>query len=55
MFWNDTLDCELRTLHYVERNDFFLRPRITYDWTDSWKASVGGEIFHARTAAPSSR
>jgi hypothetical protein len=45
-FWNDTLDCELLSLHYFERNDFFLRPRITYDWTDSWKTIVGGEIFH---------
>jgi hypothetical protein len=45
-FWNDTLDCELLTLHYFERNDFYLRPRVTYDWTDSWKASVGGEVFH---------
>ncbi len=44
-FWNDTLDCELLGLHYFERNDFFLRPRITYDWTDSVKTAVGGEIF----------
>jgi hypothetical protein len=34
-FWNDTLDCELLGVHYFERNDFFLRPRIAYDWTDS--------------------
>lgn len=45
-FWNDTLDCELLSLHFFERNDFFLRPRITYDWTDSVKTAVGGEIFH---------
>ncbi len=45
-FWNDTLDCELLGVHYVERNDFFLRPRLVYDWTDAWKTSVGGEIFH---------
>jgi hypothetical protein len=45
-FWNDTFDCELLGVHYFERNDFFLRPRLTYDWTDSWKTSVGGEVFH---------
>jgi len=45
-FWNDTLDCELLGVQYFERNDFFLRPRLVYDWSDSWKTSVGGEIFH---------
>ncbi len=45
-FWNDTLDCELLGLHYFERNDFFIRPRVTYDLSDAWKAAVGGEIFH---------
>ena len=45
-FWNDTLDCELLGVHYFERNDFFLRPRIVYDLSDAWKASVGGEVFH---------
>jgi hypothetical protein len=43
--WNDTLDCELLGVHYLPRNDFFLRPRITYDLTDAWKAIVGGEVF----------
>ncbi len=45
-FWNDTLDCELLGVHYFERNDFFIRPRLVYDLTDSWKTSVGAEIFH---------
>ncbi len=45
-FWNDTLDLELLGVHYLPRNDFFLRPRITYDLTDAWKLTVGGEIFH---------
>jgi len=44
-FWNDTLDCELLTLHNLPRNDFFLRPRITYELSDSWKAIVGAEVF----------
>lgn len=44
-FWNDTLDCELLTLHYLERNDFFLKPRLSYALTDAWTATVGGEIF----------
>jgi hypothetical protein len=45
-FWNDTLDCELLGVHYFERNDFFLRPRLAYDWTDAWKTTVGAEVFH---------
>ncbi len=44
-FWNDTLDVELLGVHYLPRNDFFIRPRITYDLTDAWKATVGGEVF----------
>ncbi len=44
-FWNDTLDCELLGVHYFERNDFFLRPRITYDLADGWRLTVGGEMF----------
>lgn len=44
-FWNDTLDCELLGLHYFERNDFFLRPRVTYDLADGWRVGVGGEVF----------
>ena len=45
-FWNDTLDCELLGVQYFERNDFFIRPRLAYDWTDAWKTSIGGEVFH---------
>jgi hypothetical protein len=45
-FWNDTLELELLGVHYLPRNDFFLRPKITYAVTDAWRATVGGEIFH---------
>ena len=44
-FWNDTLDCELLSLHYVERNDFYLRPKISYEIADGWRGTVGGEVF----------
>ncbi len=44
-YWNDTLDCELLSLHYLERNDFYLRPKISYEITDAWRGTVGGEIF----------
>ncbi|MCC6764187.1 MAG: hypothetical protein IT293_05940 [Deltaproteobacteria bacterium] len=44
-FWNDTLNCELLGVHYFERNDFFLRPRVAYDLTDGWRVTVGGEVF----------
>lgn len=45
-FWNQTLDCELLGVHYFERNDFFLRPKVSYAFADAWRATVGGEIFH---------
>ena len=45
-FWNQTLRCELLGVHYFERNDFFLRPKIMYALADGWEATVGGEIFH---------
>jgi hypothetical protein len=44
-FWNDTLECELLGLHYFERNDFLLRPRIAYELADGWQATIGGEVF----------
>ena len=44
-FWNDTLDCELLAVHYLERNDFFLRPKIAYELADGWRATVGAEVF----------
>ena len=44
-FWNDTLDCEVLGVHHFERNDFFLRPRVTYDLADGWRVGIGGEVF----------
>ena len=44
-FWNDTLDCELLGLHYIERNDYYLRPKISYELADGWRGTVGGEVF----------
>jgi len=48
-FWNQTLHCELLGVHYFERNDFFLRPKLTYAITDGWQATIGAEIFHGPT------
>jgi hypothetical protein len=45
-WWNDTLEFELLSLHYFERNDFFMRPTLSYLLADGWRAAVGGEIFH---------
>ena len=44
-FWNDTLDCELLSVYYVERGDFLVRPKITYALTDAFTVTTGGEIF----------
>jgi len=45
-WWNDTLEFEVLSLHYFERNDFFIRPTLSYLLADGWRAAVGGEIFH---------
>ena len=45
-WWNDTLEFELLSLHYFERNDFFIRPTLSYALADGWRAAVGGEVFH---------
>jgi hypothetical protein len=45
-FWNQTVDCEILGVHYLERNDVFVRPKISYVVADGWRATVGGEIFH---------
>ena len=44
-WWNDTLDAEILGVHYFERNDFYLRPKIAYDLADGWRMSVGAEVF----------
>jgi hypothetical protein len=44
-WWNQTLDTEMLAVHYIERNDFFLRPKIAYEISDGWRATVGAEIF----------
>lgn len=44
-WWNDTLEFEMLSLHYVERNDFYLRPTLAYALADGWRATVGGEVF----------
>lgn len=44
-WWNDTLDLDLTYVINFERTNWFLRPKLTYDLTDEWKATVGGEIY----------
>ena len=29
----------------VSENDAYFRPKVTYDFTDNWKAEIGGNIF----------
>jgi Protein of unknown function (DUF1302) len=48
-WWHETLDGELLAVHFFERNDFFLRPKIAYDVSDGWRATIGGEIFGGPT------
>jgi len=45
-FMNDTLVAELLWLHNININDGLVRPKITYDWSDSIKVWVGADIFY---------
>lgn len=35
----------LFTFYSLETRDAYLRPRVTYDYTDHWQLSVGGNVF----------
>jgi hypothetical protein len=42
---NDTLEVEVFAVVNFTRGDCFLRPLVTYAFSDDWKATVGGEFY----------
>lgn len=50
-WWNDTLDLDLMGAVNFERTNWLIRPKVAYDLTDEWKASVGGEIYGGETVS----
>jgi len=47
-WFNDTLGAEVLCIANTTRHDFYLRPLVTYAFTDDWKGMVGAEYFSGR-------
>ena len=44
-WFNDTLEAEVFAVVNFTRNDAFVRPLLTYSFSDHWKATIGAEYF----------
>ncbi len=44
-WFNDTLEAEMFAVVNFTRNNSFLRPLLTYAFSDHWKGTVGGEFY----------
>jgi hypothetical protein len=42
---HDTLEGEILLVHYFDRPNTYLRPVLTYAFTDRFKGSLGGELY----------
>ena len=47
-WWNDTLEAELLGVWNANRSDFFVRPSVSYAFTDRWKGFMGWDVFNGR-------
>lgn len=45
LFLRNTLGVELAGVCLFERTNAYVGPKVTYDLTDTWRATVGAEIF----------
>jgi hypothetical protein len=45
---HDTLEAEIFGVIHARRHDRFLRPLITYSFSDRWKGTLGAELYHGR-------
>ncbi len=52
---NETLEGQLTGVWNANRNDFFLRPMLSYAFTDVWKGFAGADIYNGPTASPFGR
>jgi hypothetical protein len=48
---NKTLEGELLGVLNLPRRDFFLRPSLTYAFTDVWRGFIGWDIFNGQQAS----
>lgn len=44
-WFNDTLEAEIFAVANITRDDGFLRPLVTYAFSDSWKGTLGAELY----------
>jgi len=51
-WFNDTLQAEVLTLVNLTRSDYFLRPLLTYTFSDHIKGMLGGELYHGPKDTP---
>jgi hypothetical protein len=43
---HDTLEAEIFGIVNLTSRDGFIRPSVTYAFTDHWKATIGGDFYH---------
>jgi hypothetical protein len=51
-WFNDTLQAEVLTLINLTRSDYFLRPLLTYTFSDHIKGMLGGELYRGPKDTP---
>jgi hypothetical protein len=44
-WFNDTLEAEVLAVVNLTRNDRFVRPLVTYAFSDQWKGTIGAEFY----------
>lgn len=44
-WFNDTLEAEIFAVVNLTRNDRFVRPLLTYAFSDQWKGTIGAEFY----------
>jgi hypothetical protein len=47
-WFNETLEIEVATVYGFNRNDYALRPKVTYAFSDRWKGTAGADFFRGR-------
>ena len=42
---NDTLESEIFAVINITRQDRYIRPLLTYNFSDHWNGALGGDIY----------
>lgn len=48
---NETLDAELAAIYNFTRQDYLLRPKISYAFNDHWRGNLGVNIFRGKNGS----